>query len=65
MGIALFLTKFQLVFRISERAMLALLAFLRALLTLLSSIIKHSLLIEVCHLLPRTMWKVKSVSGAS
>ena len=63
-GIALFLTKFQLTFRIPERAMLALLVFLKTLLMFLSNMIRHSLVIEVYHLLPRTMWKIKSLAGA-
>ena len=62
-GIALFLTKFQLVFRIPERAMTALLIFLRSIFMFLSIIIKHPLLIELCHALPRTMWMVKRVVG--
>ena len=62
-GIALFLTKLQLTFKISERAMSALLIFLGTIFSFLSNIIKHPLLIELHHILPKTMWKIKNVTG--
>ena len=62
-GLSLFLTKFQLVFKISERAMSALLLFLCSIFTYLSAIIKHPLLTELCQILPKTMWSVKKKIG--
>lgn len=58
-GIAFFLTKYQLLFKISERAMTALLIFLGTVFTFLSGFIKHPLLTELYQILPRTMWKIK------
>ena len=62
-GTAFFFTKFQLVFKISERAMTALLLFLGTVFMFLSGIIKHPLLTEICQFLPRTMWKIKNITG--
>ena len=62
-GMALFLTKFQLFFKISERGMAALLLFLRILFTFLANIIKHPLLTEICQDLPLSMWKTKNITG--
>ena len=62
-GIALFVTKFQLLFKISERAMSALLLFLGTIITFLAHIIKHPLLTELYQLVPKTMWSVKNIIG--
>jgi hypothetical protein len=62
-GMGLFLTKFQLFFKVSERGMSALLLFLVTLFAFLASIIGHPLLSEICRILPKTMWGVKNIVG--
>ena len=62
-GIALFSSIFQLLFRISERAMSALLLLFHGLIRYLSIVIQHPLLTELSHMLPLTMYKVRKISG--
>ena len=55
--ISLFVTTFQLLFCISERAMSALLLFFSTLISFLDSTINHTLLSELCQILPKSMSK--------
>ena len=63
MGISLFVTAFQLLFRISERAMSFLLLFLRTLMTYLSDVVNHPILSELAHILPKTLSSAKKLVG--
>ena len=62
-GISFFLTKFQLFFKISERAMTALLLLWATIFMHLNSIINHPILEELCRIIPKTMWSIKKKIG--
>ena len=59
MGIFLFVTTFQLLFRVSERAMSFLLLFIKILMVYLSAIVNHPVITELCHILPKTMFRAR------
>ena len=57
--ISLFLVLFQLTFRLSEKAIITLLAFLRALFSFLASLCQASLLAELAINLPRSVYGIR------
>ena len=64
-GISIFLAKFQLLFHLSERAMVALLQFLRHIMAYLFSITNNALFKNLLQKFPNTMWRVKRIVQSS
>ena len=65
LGILTFITSFQLSFHASERAMSALLLFLKTFITYLANIINHPTLVELQQIFPVTMAKARKLIGMS
>ena len=58
-AISFFLSFFQLTFRVSERAMAALLTFLRVLLSYVSSLSQNEVLIRLSSLIPKSLFSMR------